>query len=133
MDIITLFCEIDDFLLLFEEWLRTKALPPPKGEKKRKRSCRLHASEVMTILVYFHQSKYRTFKDYYLKKVCEHLHWAFPNPVSYSRFLEFIAETLPLLWAYLQTRFGDCRGISFIDSTVLKVYHNRRIYLLRVG
>ena len=65
MDIIALFCEIDDFLLLFEEWLQTKALPSPVGEKKRKR--RLHTSEVMTILVYFHQSKYRTFKDYYLK------------------------------------------------------------------
>ena len=118
MDIITLFCEIDDFLLIFEEWLQTKALRLPEGEKKRKRSRRLHASEVMTILVYFHQSKYQTFKDYYLKAVCEHLRWAFPNPVSYSRFLELIPETLMPLWAYLQTRFGECRGISFIFADV---------------
>lgn len=127
MDIIALFCEIDDFLLLFKEWLQTKALPPPADEKKRKRRRRLHDSEVMTILVYFHESKYRTFKDYYLKEVCVRLRWAFPNIVSYSRFLELIGETLPLLWAYLQTRFGECRGISFIDSTAIKVCHNRRI------
>lgn len=132
MDIIALFCEIDDFLLVFEEWLQTKALPPPAREKKRKRSRRLHDSEVMTILVYFHESKYRTFKDYYLKEVCLHLRWAFPNPVSYSRFLELIPETSALLWAYLQTRFGECRGISFIDSTAIKVCHNRRISRHRV-
>ena len=132
MDIIALFSEIDDFLLVFEEWLQTKALPPPAREKKRKRSRRLHDSEVMTILVYFHESKYRTFKDYYLKEVCLHLRWAFPNPVSYSRFLELIPETLTLLWAYLQTRFGECRGICFIDSTAIKVCHNRRISRHRV-
>ncbi|RKU18757.1 IS982 family transposase [Candidatus Poribacteria bacterium] len=86
----------------------------------------------MMILVYFHESKYRTFKDYYLKEVCMRLRWAFPNIVSYSRFLELIPETLPLLWAYLQTRFGECRGISFIDSTAIKVCDNRRIPSHRV-
>lgn len=47
MDIIALFCEIDDFLLLYEQWLQAKALPRPESEKKRKRSRRLHTSEVM--------------------------------------------------------------------------------------
>ena len=49
MDIITLFCDIDDFLMLFEQWMHTRALPPPAGEKKRKRKQRMHTSEVMTM------------------------------------------------------------------------------------
>lgn len=132
MDIIALFSDIDDFLLGFEAWLQTNALPPPDAEKKRKRKRRMHTSEVMTILVYFHQSKYRTFKAYYLKEVSEHLRWAFPHLVSYNRFLEVMPETSHLLWTYLRTRFGACRGISFIDSTAIKVCDNRRISRHRV-
>ena len=49
MDIITLFCDIDDFLMLFEQWMQTRALPPPAGEKKRKCKQRMHTSEVMTM------------------------------------------------------------------------------------
>ena len=78
----------------------------PAGKKKRKRKQRMHTSEVMTIRVNFHQSKYRTFKDYYLKEVSEHLQWAFPNLVIYGfRFLELMPETWLALWAYLRTRF----------------------------
>ena len=132
MGIIALFCDIDDFLLRFEAWLQTNALPPPDAEKKRKRTRRMHTSEVMTLLVYFHQSKYRTFKAYYLKEVSEQLRWAFPNLVSYNRFLEVMPETSHLLGAYLRTRFDACRGISFIDPTAIKVCGNWRISRHRV-
>jgi hypothetical protein len=36
------------------------------------------------------------------------------------------------LIGFLQTRFGSCSGISFIDSTPLKVCHNMRISSHRV-
>ena len=36
------------------------------------------------------------------------------------------------LCGYLQTRKGDCSGISFIDSTSLKLCHNRRIHSHKV-
>jgi transposase len=36
------------------------------------------------------------------------------------------------LCGYLQTRKGRCSGISFIDSTSLKVCHNRRIHSHKV-
>jgi Transposase DDE domain len=36
------------------------------------------------------------------------------------------------LCGYLQSRKGDCSGISFIDSTCLKVCHNRRIHSHKV-
>jgi hypothetical protein len=51
----------------------------------------------------------------------------FPNLVSYNRFVELMPRTLIPLLAYMRGRKGNCTGISFVDSTPLKVCHNRRI------
>lgn len=89
-------------------------------------------SEVMTILVAFHQQSYRTFKDFYLKHVCVYWREAFPTLVSYNRFIEWIPTTLIALCVYLKSQLGQCSGISFVDATSLKVCHNRRIRRHRV-
>ena len=53
----------------------------------------------------------------------------FPEPVSYNRFVELMRHALLPLFVYTQGfKRGKCTGISFIDSTMLKVCHNRRIY-----
>ena len=67
MDIVTIFCDIDDFCQ------RLLAVPLPAlvsgaGTKKSHRSARLALSEIMTILVWFHGSHYRTSKHFYLRK-----------------------------------------------------------------
>src|SRR5215208_1851628 len=80
----------------------------------------------MTIAISFHQSGYRTFKDYFLRYVNPHLHWAFPGLVSYSRFVEMMQEALVPLCAYLQTRKDHSQGVAFIDSTLLAVCHPKR-------
>lgn len=41
--------------------------------------------------------------------------------------MEWIPSTLIRLGVYLQRCFGNCTGVSFVDSTSLKVCHNRRI------
>jgi transposase len=81
----------------------------------------------MTILIAFHQSCYRNFKAYYQEKVQMEWAQAFPGLVSYQRFVEWIPGTLVPMCAYLRSCFGVCSGISFMDSTALKVCHNRRI------
>jgi transposase len=81
----------------------------------------------MTIMIAFHQQRYRTFKDYYTKHVCCYWQRAFPALVSYQRFVSWMPSVLLPLCAYLRSGFGRCSGISFIDSTSLKVCHNRRI------
>jgi len=88
----------------------------------------LSQSEVMTIIIEFQRSGYRTFKHYYQKHVCMYLRWAFPQVVSYNRFVELMSEALVPLCAYLRTRKGACSGISFIDSMPIAVCHNRRIH-----
>ena len=54
-----LFCQIDDFCQSFEpQWQATLL---SNGLKHRQRSRALSLSEVMTILVSFHQQSYRNF------------------------------------------------------------------------
>jgi hypothetical protein len=86
----------------------------------------------MTIVVLFHASHYRDFKAYYTGHVLKNLTWAFPRLVSYQRFVELMPGALVPLCGYLQSRKGRCSGISFVDSTSLKVCHNRRIHSHKV-
>ncbi len=127
MNILTLFCEIDDFFLAYEKWVSTQCLPETTPLETRGRPRQLHPSEVMTLLIAFHQSNYRTFKHFYLKHVCVYWSTEFPNLVSYSRFVQLKKEVLALLGLYLTTTLGDCSGVSFVDSTRLRVCDNRRI------
>ena len=128
MDIVTLFCEIDDFCQGMTPWLNAQLLPG----RQRQRASRLHLSEVMTILVWFHRVGYRNFKQFYLHEVSEQLRAEFPHLVSYNRFVELQRDALLPLCIYLKRRYGCCSGISFIDSTPLTVCHNRRIHSHRV-
>lgn len=132
MFIVSLFCEVYDFFIAYEKCKAAHQLPTNQQPETRGRKPVLHASEVMTNLILFHQSDYQTLKAYYNKHVQHYLRWAFPNLVSYNRFVELQQEVLEPLVVYLQTRFGTCNGITFIDSTPLPVCHNRRIPTHRV-
>ena len=54
MELEQLFCAIDDFCLDFEAKLNSELIS--SQSQKRKRKSRLCLSEVMTIIVHFHQS-----------------------------------------------------------------------------
>ena len=87
----------------------------------------------MTIQVLFHLSGVRTFKKFYLDYVRLHLRDCFPKTVSYNRMVELCSESMMPLLAYLKIQgTGQCSGISFIDSTPLRVCHNRRIHSHKV-
>lgn len=121
-----LFCAVDDFCQQFEPWWKRELLSD--GLRQRQRSRGLCLSEIMTIVIAFHQSAYRNFKAFYTQTVCQHWIADFPGLVSYGRFVEWIPDTLLPLCAYLRHCFGHCTGISFLDATSLKVCHNRRIH-----
>jgi hypothetical protein len=124
MSVLELFCDVDDFMLSFAPHLKTMQLA---AGKQRERAGQLCASEVMTILIHFHQSHYRTFKAYYTEHVQVHLSSEFPHLVSYQRFVALMPSVLVPLLAYLHSRYGACTGISFIDSTSLQVCDPKRI------
>ena len=130
MNLLKLFCDVDDFCLRFIPVLDRYLLV--SGIKKRNRRGRLALSEVMTIIICFHRSRYRNFKHYYQNYVCRHLCKEFPGLVSYQRFVELMPATLIPLCAFLNGSKGKVTGISFIDSTPIVVCHNRRIHSHKV-
>jgi hypothetical protein len=125
MSLLELFCDVDDFWKIFSPIWEQQLMTA--GNVKRKRQTQLSISEMMTIMIHFHQSNYRNFKAYYLQHVKVNMRSEFPNLVSYNRFVELMPRTLIPLLAYMRGRKGNCTGISFVDSTPLKVCHNRRI------
>jgi len=125
-----LFCQIDDFCQIFEpQWQATLI---SNGLRHRHRQRSMSFSEIMTILVSFHQRSYRNFKHFYQKHVCCYWCSEFPGLPSYQRFIDWMPSTLMPLCIYLKHCFGQCSGISFVDSTSIKVCHNRRIPQHRV-
>lgn len=129
--LLDLFCDVDDFCQSYvpdwqKQWLVT-------GEIQRQRARSLRISEIMTILIHFHQSHYRDFKAYDTDYVLERLQREFPGLVSYTRFVEYIPSVLIPLCVYLrQSCLGTCTGISFMDATSLAVCKNPRIHSHKV-
>lgn len=127
--LISIFCLVDDFCKEFEPGWKGLLLTcsTPKGDTRNKRCPNLSLSEIMSIVIYFHHSKFRTFKDYYNLLVRDSLQKYFPQAPSYSRFISLMKRALFPLFVFLQGVLGKCTGISFIDSTLLTVCHVRRI------
>src|SRR5260370_1974789 len=108
MSILELFCSVDDFWQQFAPNWHTMLVA--SGERMRLRPTQMHPSEIMTIVILFHQSHYRTFKAYYTEYVQCHLRSEFPTLVSYQRFASVDAHraypsgglsahpTRPLYW-----------------------------------
>lgn len=133
LTLVSIFCDVDDFCKQFEpEWNRALIENLTSGKKKRDRKTELPLSEAITIVVMFHKTRYRTFKDYYIRFVLGSLKPYFPKILSYSRFVNLMKTCLFPLFIFSQGCLGQCTGISFIDSTILTVCHARRIHSHRV-
>jgi hypothetical protein len=85
-------------------------------------------SEVITIMILFHSGGFRNMKHFYLYYVQKHMTNEFPNTVSYNRFTELMQSSLLPMTIFLKTCcLGECSGISFVDSTPIRVCKNKRI------
>lgn len=125
MKLTQLFCDVDDFCQTFiPEWKKGQLT---HGKKKHNRPHRMTFSEIITLIVSYHQSGYRTFKWFYQKHVQKYWRTAFSGLLSYNRFVEIMPEILVPLTAFLKSRCGTTHGIAFIDSTPLAVCKNIRI------
>lgn len=123
-----IFVKVDDFCNEFKLEFKKQALPCTNALKKRNRKATLSDSEIITILIAFHGGQFRNFKHFYTGYVCLHLRDCFPNVVSYNRFIELSHRcAVPFMLFLHYCCRGECTGISFIDSTVLRVCHNKRI------
>jgi Transposase DDE domain len=121
INLLLLFCYVDDFCLGFEpEWNK-------KLIGKVKFCETMTMAEVLTILIWFQTSGWRCFKNFY-QYLQQHHKQDFPNLLSYNRFIEIKPRATIPLSCLLQFSLGACTGTSFIDATPLKVCHNKRIF-----
>ncbi|WP_150138692.1 hypothetical protein [Candidatus Enterovibrio escicola] len=81
------FTEIDNSCQVFLPTLEKNRI---LGVKTRDKSSRLSISEVITIIVSFHQSGFCNFKRYYIQYIYLHLTGEFPDLVSYTQMHKLI-------------------------------------------
>lgn len=118
-----IYYQVDTFCLHFFNALGSHILGNPPKKKPK-----LSVSEVITLMILFHHSGYRTMKGFYTTYVKIHMGHLFPKTVSYNRFVELMASAnLPLAIFVKTCRMGCSTGISFMDSTPLRVCKNKRI------
>jgi len=118
-----IFVLTDDFCKEFDKVTSEHTLG-----NKPKRKPRMSQSEVITIMVLFHFGSFKNLKHFYLHYVQVHLNQEFPETVSYNRFVELLQGSALAMTMFLKTCcLGDCTGISFVDSTPIRVCKNKRI------
>jgi hypothetical protein len=133
VEISTIYVTVDEFYKSFQELLSKKVISNNLGKQIRNKPSRLSDSEVMSILIFFHLKGYRNLKHFYVGYVQKHMQQDFPKTVSYNRFVELSQKVVIPMILFLKTMMSNkCTGISFIDSTTIKVCNNRRIHQHKV-
>ena len=95
---------------------------------KPKRKPRMSQSEVITIMILFHYGAFKNLKHFFEYYVKQHLTSEFPQTVSYNRFVELMQSVaLPMTMFLKMYCLGECTGISYVDSTPIRVCKNKRI------
>ena len=124
-----LFFMADDLCKFFDRMV-AKYTFKSTAKRSYHRNSTMSKAEFMLIMILFHDSNYRCLKHFYQEYVCKHLRHLFPKVVSYNRFVELEREVaLPLALFIKKVLLGKCTGISFVDSTPLRVCRNQRIHI----
>lgn len=118
-----IFYAVDEFSKEFEKKLASYRIGNPPKKKPK-----MTTSEVMTIMIIFHGMHYRNIKHFYTNHIQVHMKHLFPQTVSYNRFVELMQGANLSLTLFLKTCcLGECSGITYVDSTPIRVCKNKRI------
>lgn len=123
--LVTIFCQIDDFCNKLDDYTKHYFLDYKK-QNTRGPDCSLTSSEIMTILVMFHVVRFRDFKTFYCDFVCNLWKPEFPNLPSYSRFINIMKRAIFPLTLFTHIHSGKHSGIYYVDSSCLPVCHLKR-------
>ena len=129
IDITTLYCCLDDFCKVFEDWQAHRLIP---SAGRRKRPGKLSRAEMLFIVVLFHLSPYKNFKTFYLYGIGVQHRGCFRDLPHYDRFVSLMPRLFAPLMVLRHSLSGEETGIYFVDSTTLAVCHNRRIHRHKV-
>jgi Transposase DDE domain len=129
VDITALYCCLDDFCRIFEDWEAHRLIP---SAQSRQRTGKLSRAEMLFIVVLFHLSPYKHFKAFYLYGIgCQH-RTCFGDLPHYDRFVSLMPRLFVPLMVLLHSLSGEETGVYFADATKLAVCHNRRIHRHKV-
>lgn len=121
------FCTFDDFVAATRLQMGARLLPADKTQSRHGPRAGLVDSEIMTILVMYHGSRFKNFKTFYNGIILEMFQSYFPGAPCYERFLTLTKRVWSLLTFFLASITGVRTGIYYVDSTPLPVCHNKRI------
>jgi hypothetical protein len=123
--LVSIFCEIDDFCKELDKNMSQLQLTgPSKG--RRGLACCLSISEIMTVQILFQMVGYRNFKTFYTSFLQIYWKQYFPRLPSYQRFVELTHRALYPLTLFAQLKSGKKTGIYYIDGSCLPVCHLKR-------
>lgn len=126
VDITALYCCLDDFVKLYEEWERHQLIDTGR---KRRREGMLSLSEMLLIMILFHTESFKNFKCFYIYGIGCKYRDCFTDIPTYERFVALqnrLFAPLSVLLHMLVAQ-GDKTGLYVVDSSCLKVCHNKRI------
>jgi len=128
-DINVIYYLIDEFCKIYLNWQKHKLI---SSANMRYRTGKMSLSEMLTIMIIYHQSPCREFKYFYLYFLPQKHSKNFPNLLSYNRFVEIMPHLLVPLIILLHCLSGKKDEVYFIDSTKLQICHNKRTNCNRV-
>jgi hypothetical protein len=126
------FCVFDDFVSAVHAQIAGRLLSNGESERRRGPPAGLVDSEIMTILIMYHESRFKNFKIFYNVMILKLFRTCFPYAPCYERFLTLTKSVLPLLTLFLAGMQSTKTGVYYVDSTPLPVCHNKRISKHRV-
>jgi len=124
-----LFCCLDDFAKTFEQWERHELIP---GNRKRNRPGKLTLGEMLFIMVLFHLSPFKDFKNFRHYGIEQKYRDYFGELPSYGRFVALMPRLFAPFCLLVHTMRGEKTGLYIADSTKLAVCRNPRISRNRV-
>jgi hypothetical protein len=124
VDITALYCCLDDFRKVFENWETHQLIP---SVQTRKRRGKLSRPEMLFIVVLFHLSPHKNFKTFYLSGIGCQYRACFRDLPQYDRFVSLMPRRFVPLMVLLHSLSGEQTGLYFGDSSKLAVCHKRRI------
>ncbi|EER21993.1 IS982 family transposase, partial [Rickettsia endosymbiont of Ixodes scapularis] len=125
-DITALFYFVDDFCKVAEYWISRSFLPI--SNKKPTRESKISHSELLTIVLLYHQSPCKNFKYFYMSYL-QLYKSEFVTLPSYTRFIALKPRILTYLVLLLEWYMyqSQTTGVSYIDATSLAICHPKRV------
>jgi len=106
-EITEIFYLVDEFCKEFNKAKEGHVLSKETDKNTRNRKFKLSDSEVITIMILFHQKSYRNLKHFYINYIQKHMVSEFPQTVSYNRFVELQQKAvMPMVHSRQPKEFG---------------------------